>query len=580
MLSTAGLVCMPVSASLAESTPQRIQRPSVVPAVEQHKPAQIVQVGAATEPRRLGDQSGARLAVDRSVSTSGTNGVQQVAAAGPNQNSEVQKKLEELYRKNGREMPPMAMEQLPEQNLKQKVPPLPKQAATPATPTSQPVVAQSRFGGLFKNINPFKRGENDERPRHVESMPADVARQQQAVQAQGSQPQYRNYQQPQAQQQAQPQPQRLAPPQQQAGSKFVPPAPAQPPAAPAAEPPQFTTPGLLSPNSGAIGRAISPNAPAPTDLPEFKPAVQLPQDARLVPKPAALSPTITAPAAIPAAAPKTSELPALSGELSDAPFGAEEVEAKKPAPAAPASSDDLDNAFPELSETDADKGKAKAAAPKAAPKLPELKSEPAEDAKDENPFTGLKLEATEAAKETIKEAAKPALEAIDKAPKLPEAVKLPLPLPEPGKLAADDDDDDDDDEEEMTSAKSEPQLDPAAKMKKIADRKDLKGFKGFCPVALRDGRDLVDSKPQFKATYLGKVYNFSSEDAREKFTKNPKLYAPVLLGRDTVALKDTAEDIEGKLDHAAWFKDRLYLFNSAKTKDKFELQPAKYVVEE
>ncbi len=576
MLSTAGLVCIPVSASLAESTPQRIQRPSVVPAVGQQKPANIVQVGAATEPRRLGDQSGARLAVDRSVSPSGANGVQQVAAAaGTNQNSEVQKKLEELYRKNGREMPPMAMEQLPEQNLKQKVPPLPKQATT-ATPTSQPAVAQSRFGGLFKNINPFKRSENDERPRHVESMPADVARQQQAVQAQGSQPQYRNYQQPQPQQQAQPQPQRLAPPQQQAGSKFVPPAPALPPAAPAAEPPQFTAPGLLSPNSGAIGRAINSNTPAPADLPEFKPAVQLPQDAKLVTKPAALSP------ATPAAAPKSTELPALSGELSDAPFGAEEVEAKKPAAnAAPASGDDLDNAFPELSETDADKGKAKAAAPKAAPKLPELKSEPAEDAKDENPFTGLKLEATEAAKEAVKETAKPALQAIENAPKLPEALKLPLSLPEPGKLAADDDDDDDDDdEEEMTSAKPEPQLDPAAKMKKIADRKDAKGFKGFCPVALRDGRDLVDSKPQFKATYLGKVYNFSSEDAREKFTKNPKLYAPVLLGRDTVALKDSAEDIEGKLDHAAWFKDRLYLFNSAKTKDKFELQPAKYVVEE
>lgn len=578
MLSTAGLVCIPVSASLAESTPQRIQRPSVVPAVGSQKPANIVQVGAASEPRRLGDQSGARLAIDRSVSTSGANGVQQVAAAAPNQNSEVQKKLEELYRKNGREMPPMAMEQLPEQNLKQQVPPLPKQSSVPATPTSQPVVAQSRFGGLFKNINPFKRSENDERPRHVESMPADVARQQQAVQAQGSQPQYRNYQQPQAQQQPQQQyqqPQAQRPVQtQQAGSKFVPPAPTMPPAAPAAEPPQLTTPGLFSPNSGSIGRAINSNAPAPTDLPEFKPAVQLPQDARLVPRPA-----VTTPAATPAAAPKQAELPALSGELSEAPFGAEEIEAKKPAPAAPASGDDLDNAFPELSETDADKGKA--AAPKAAPKLPELKSEPADEAKDENPFTGLKLEATEAAKDAVKEAAQPALQAIDKAPKLPEALKLPLPLPEPGKLSADDDDDDDDDdEEEMTPAKSEPKLDPAAKMKKISERKDLKGFKGFCPVALRDGRELVDAKPQFKATYLGKVYNLSSEEAREKFTKNPKLYAPVLLGRDTVALKDTAEDIEGKLDHAAWFKDRLYLFNSAKTKDKFELQPAKYVVEE
>jgi YHS domain-containing protein len=553
--STAGLVCIPVSTGFAESTPQRIQRSNIVQAVGQQASVKVVQVAAASEPGRLEDQPAARLAIEQSRSAKSTGKdatkIRQVAASntGATQNSEVQKKLEELYRKDGRPMPPMAVDQLPDQNLKQKVPPLPKQSAQ----ASQPVMAQSRLGGFFKNINPFRKNENNERPKHVEAMPPEVARQQQAIQSQGSAAQpARQYQQPQRPAQTQ-----------QLGSNFVPPAPTAPPAAPAAEPPQFSAPGLLSPGSGSIGRAINSSTPAPGDLPEFKPAVQLPQTAKTSAAP--VLPVAKQPD-LPTA--KQPELPALTSELSDVPFTGE-VEVKKPA-AEPsqASSDDLDNAFPELSETEADKGKAAAKA--ATPKPEPAKVETTEEPKDQNPFTGLKLEAEEELKSAAQEIEK-------KAPMLPGG--LTLPLPEPAKFAADDDEEDDD-EEEMTASKSEPSLDPAAKMKKIADRKDLKGFKGFCPVVLRDSRDLIDARPQFKETYLGKVYNFSSEEAREKFTKNPKQYAPISGGRDIVALKDESQDVEGKLDYAAWFKDRLYLFNSAKTKDKFELQPSKYLVEE
>lgn len=157
-----------------------------------------------------------------------------------------------------------------------------------------------------------------------------------------------------------------------------------------------------------------------------------------------------------------------------------------------------------------------------------------------------------------------------------------LKLPEPAKLSAsnEEDDDDDDDDDELTGSKSEPSNDANSKMKMIAQRKELKGLKGFCPVVLRDKRDLVDARPQFKTVYLGKVYNFSSQEALESFGKTPTAYAPIAGGRDVVMLKDQTEDVEGQLDHAAWFKDRLYLFSTAKSKEAFELQPSKYVVEE
>lgn len=514
------------------------------------------------EPARLNDVAPARQAIESSrparalfTVKSANSGVRQVSGANEGQyaqsapNSEVQRKLEEMYRKNGREMPSMQMQDLPERNLKQKLPPLPQQAT--AQPTGQPV-AQSRVSNFFKSISPFKsaKSSTDERPSRVEKMSPEQVRQQQSMQAQQPAPNYQNFQSQNFQSRN-----LQGSPSQGPALGLLP-----QPAAPAAEVPQVTAPRLFPPAGTSEVRELPMKA---GELPEFRPVVQLPPSTKSVSLPETTQTQSVQPTA--AAQPEATTapaFPALSDTVSDTPFGAE-TEFKKPAanPTQTAPTDELGNAFPDVSEAEAD-GKS-ATKPKATVTTPQLPTPANSSAdpknSDENPFTGLKLE-TEG---TVSPSQPPLLPNIGKsaAPALP--------------LGSDDDDDDDDDMD------SDQKLDDAsaAKLRKIAERAELKGLKGFCPVTLRDDRDLADARPQFKAVFQGKVYNFATEEARDKFEKTPKAYAPIAGGNDVVASKIESSDVEGSLEHAVWFRDRLYLFSSAKTKAAFEATPTKFATE-
>lgn len=116
------------------------------------------------------------------------------------------------------------------------------------------------------------------------------------------------------------------------------------------------------------------------------------------------------------------------------------------------------------------------------------------------------------------------------------------------------------------------------KLEQLAARKNRKGLKGFCPVVLRDKRDLAEAKAQFSATYRGKTYHFSSDEARDTFEASPAQYAPVAGGNDIVLLNETNQKIEGTLDHAIWYKDRLYLFSSVQTLQSFVSDPHRFAV--
>jgi len=114
------------------------------------------------------------------------------------------------------------------------------------------------------------------------------------------------------------------------------------------------------------------------------------------------------------------------------------------------------------------------------------------------------------------------------------------------------------------------------KMKKIHERGSMKGLKGFCPVSLRDQRELIDAKPDFHSTFRGQKFHFADADAKLKFDEEPARYAPAAYGADVVALTRDNDVVEGSLDHAAWFKGRLYLFGSAESHDTFVADPSKF----
>jgi YHS domain-containing protein len=122
----------------------------------------------------------------------------------------------------------------------------------------------------------------------------------------------------------------------------------------------------------------------------------------------------------------------------------------------------------------------------------------------------------------------------------------------------------------------EEQARQAAKLKLIAARKGETGLKGFCIVALRDERDLKDALPQFRSTYNLRTYHFSNLEAKIEFDKNPKKYVPAYDGNDPVQLSTESEEREGSLDTALWFKGRLYLFVNHEQMQAFQNDPVLY----
>ncbi len=146
-------------------------------------------------------------------------------------------------------------------------------------------------------------------------------------------------------------------------------------------------------------------------------------------------------------------------------------------------------------------------------------------------------------------------------------------------------------EEIQTIAASEKQR-PSAKQKQkvltirtkpltkreqmVADRGDMPGFKGFCPVALRDTGKLQDSTAEHRFKYQDCVYHFSSDQAAAKFAENPMRYAPFAGGRDAVTMKEKRRSKVGRLDFASWYAGRLFLFSSAESLAKFNANPARY----
>ena len=118
--------------------------------------------------------------------------------------------------------------------------------------------------------------------------------------------------------------------------------------------------------------------------------------------------------------------------------------------------------------------------------------------------------------------------------------------------------------------------DPAAEMHKVGERIGQHGLKGFCPVALSEQRQLVDAVPVYSATYQSKRYYFSSAEALAHFEQAPQKYAPVAGGTDVVVQANSEQTVNGTLDFAVWYKDRLFLFSSPESAEAFSLNPHPY----
>lgn len=198
----------------------------------------------------------------------------------------------------------------------------------------------------------------------------------------------------------------------------------------------------------------------------------------------------------------------------------------------------------------------------------------------ENPFTGVGLDDTEADDAELPGPPVPAVREFD--PALPAFSPDSVPSGETAST------------ENSVSAPSEPlqtvdaermriaaeQAERRRQLERIQSRHDLTGFKGFCPVALRDQRQLVDAQPQIQSTFGLHTWTFSSDEARLAFEAEPQRYAPAAGGDDVVILATRQEQVPGKLDFALWYRGRLHLFSSRETMASFLEDPQQFAVTE
>lgn len=119
---------------------------------------------------------------------------------------------------------------------------------------------------------------------------------------------------------------------------------------------------------------------------------------------------------------------------------------------------------------------------------------------------------------------------------------------------------------------------PAAKAPRSVSsvRASRTGLMGYCPVMLRDERELVPASAEFSEMFAGKEYQFSSAEAQRTFAANPRLYVPAMGGQDVVQLAEGEAGVPGSLSHATWYRGRLYLFASNETLQQFVATPARF----
>jgi thioredoxin-related protein/YHS domain-containing protein len=103
---------------------------------------------------------------------------------------------------------------------------------------------------------------------------------------------------------------------------------------------------------------------------------------------------------------------------------------------------------------------------------------------------------------------------------------------------------------------------------------DAPEFEGHCLVTAVESREIIDGSPRHQTKYRGHVLHFSSEEAKQTFLAKPNDYWPLFDGICSVAMLNDEERVMGKLEYAAFFRKRLWLFSTEESLKQFLEDPA------
>jgi YHS domain-containing protein len=102
---------------------------------------------------------------------------------------------------------------------------------------------------------------------------------------------------------------------------------------------------------------------------------------------------------------------------------------------------------------------------------------------------------------------------------------------------------------------------------------------GYCPVSLAEKHKWVPGDKRWGAYHQGRTYLFAGPEEQAKFLANANYdrYAPVASGLDIVVAAEEHRDVAGKREHGVFYKDRVVLFASEASVQKFYSNPNYYI---
>ena len=102
------------------------------------------------------------------------------------------------------------------------------------------------------------------------------------------------------------------------------------------------------------------------------------------------------------------------------------------------------------------------------------------------------------------------------------------------------------------------------------------GLDGYCPVVLSEKQQWVLGDRRFGAIHRGRTYLFAGAEEQRRFFTDPDRYAPAVSGNDVVLAAEQGQPVPGMREHGVFFGNRVYLFSSEATLEKFSRNPTLY----
>ncbi len=101
---------------------------------------------------------------------------------------------------------------------------------------------------------------------------------------------------------------------------------------------------------------------------------------------------------------------------------------------------------------------------------------------------------------------------------------------------------------------------------------------GYCAVTVVEKDRWIEGDPKLGVIHLGQLYLFSSQEAMDKFLKNPEPYTPVLNGIDVVRFFEERKIVQGNREWGLKDPDhnRMFFFADEAAMNHFYEQHARY----